>query len=346
MTLAVVLLAAGHGTRMNSKRQKVLHELGGKPMIWHVFTAAADVADLKPVLVVGPGETGARQLIGDDAEYVVQEKRLGTGHATLVTREALQGRADQVLVTYGDMPLLRPKTMQALARQQVESEAALSMLTVMGQPESTFGRVIRGGNGQVAEVIEVAVARQRDDAKAILNVRELNVGVYCFNAGWLWDNLKNLPLRKARNGQEYYLTDMVGLAVAQGLPVVATVLDDPDEGLGAGTRAELVEAEAALRRRVNNRWLDAGVTLVDPATTYIEADAVIGQDTIIWPNTYIQGHSVIGENCVLGPNAIVRDAHLGNGCRVEQAIVEGTTLDAGTVVPPFTHCKNEKGASS
>ncbi|MFW6183626.1 MAG: NTP transferase domain-containing protein [Chloroflexota bacterium] len=344
MTLAIVLLAAGHGTRMNSKRQKVLHDLGGKPMIWHGFSAAAEVADLKPVLVVGPGETGARQLIGDQADYVVQEKRLGTGHATLVTREALQGRADQVLVTYGDMPLLRPETMQALARRQADSEAALSMLTVMGEPESTFGRVIRDGDGQVAEVIEVAAARQRDDAQAILNVRELNVGVYCFGAGWLWANLENLPLRQARNGQEYYLTDMVGLAVAQGLPVAATVLEDPDEGLGAGTRAELAEAEAALRRRINNRWLDAGVTLIDPATTYIEADAVIGQDTIIWPNTYVQGKSVIGEDCVLGPNAIVRDAHLGDGCRVQQAVVEGAALNAGTVVAPFTHRKN--GASS
>lgn len=337
MTLAVVLLAAGHGTRMQSKKQKVLHEVGGKPMVQHIFEAAAAVADLKPVLVVGPGEEGAERLLADAATYVVQEERLGTGHATLAARDALRGRADQVLVTYGDMPLLRAETLRRLASTQAERGAAIAMLTVMGEPDSTFGRVIRDEGGRVAEIVEVAEARLRDNTEALLAVRELNVGVYCFDASWLWEQLPNLPVREARDGPEYYVTDMVGIAVAQGRAVEAVVVDDADEGLGAGTREELATVEKAFRRRAAKKWLEAGVTLVDPDATYIDPDVTIGQDTVIWPNTYLQGTTVVGEECVLGPNSVIRDAKLGDGCRVPQAVVEEVTLTAGTEIAPFTH---------
>jgi len=335
--LAVVLLAAGHGSRMQSNKQKVLHEVGGKPMVQHVFEAAAAVADLKPVLVVGPDEKGARRLLGNAAAYVVQEERLGTGHATLVVRDTLRGRADQVLVAYGDMPLLRAETMGRLAATQAEQGATIAMLTVVGDPDSSFGRVIRDGSGRVAEIVEVAEAQLRDDTDAILATRELNVGVYCFDAPWLWDNLPNLPLREAREGPEYYLTDMVGIAVAEGRAVEAVVLEDADEGLGAGTREELVVVEKAFRRRANEKWLAAGVTLVDPESTYIDPDVTIGQDTVIWPNTYVQGTSVIGEECVLGPNSVIRDAEVGDGCRLAQVVVEDVTVAAGAHVAPFTH---------
>ena len=337
MTLAVVLLAAGHGSRMQSKKQKVLHDVGGKPMIQHVFESAAAVADLKPVIVVGPGEEGARRLLGDAANYVVQDERLGTGHATLVARGLLRGRADQVLVAYGDMPLLRAETWRRLAATQAEEGATIAMLTVMGDTDSTFGRVIRDGSGQVAEIVEVAEAQLRDDTEAILATRELNVGVYCFDAPWLWEQLPNLPLREAREGHEYYVTDMVGIAVAQGCAVEAVVLEDADEGLSAGTREELAAVEKAFRRRAAQKWLASGVTLVDPDATYIDPDVSIGQDTIIWPNTYVQGAATVGEGCVLGPNSIIRDAEIGDGCHVPQAVVENVSLAPGTEVAPFTH---------
>ena len=337
MTLAVVLLAAGHGSRMQSKRQKVLHDVGGKPMIQHVFEPAASVADLKPVLVVGPGEEGARRLLGDAAQYVVQEERMGTGHATLAARDLLHGRADQVLVAYGDMPLLRAETFRRLAAMQAEEGAAIAMLTVMGDTDSTFGRVIRDGSGRVAEIVEVAEAQLRDDTEAILATRELNVGVYCFEAPWLWEQLPNLPLREAREGREYYVTDMVGIAVAQGRAVEAVVLDDADEGLSAGTREELAAVEKAFRQRAAEKWLASGVTLVDPDATYIDPDVIIGQDTVIWPNTYLQGAATVGEGCVLGPNTIIRDAEIGDGCHVPQAVVENVSMAAGTKVVPFTH---------
>lgn len=339
MTLAVVLLAAGHGSRMQSKKQKVLHGVGGKPMVEHVFEAATAVANLKPVLVVGPGEEGARRLLGERAAYVLQKERLGTGHATLAARDALRGRADQVLVAYGDMPLLRAETFRQLAERQAAQGAAIAMLTVMGDRDSSFGRVIRDESDRVAEIVEVAEAHLRDDTEAILATRELNVGVYCFDAPWLWEQLLNLPLREARDGPEYYVTDMVGIAVAQGRAVEAVVLEDADEGLSAGTREELAAVEKAFRRRANGKWLAAGVTLVDPDATYIDPDVTIGQDTVIWPNTYVQGSAAVGEACVLGPNTIVRDAEIGDGCHVPQAVVENVTLAAGTEVAPFTHLR-------
>jgi bifunctional UDP-N-acetylglucosamine pyrophosphorylase/glucosamine-1-phosphate N-acetyltransferase len=331
MTLAIVLLAAGHGTRMQSKKQKILHEVGGKPMLLHVFEAVEQVADLPPVLVVGPGADGVRRLIGDRAVYVEQPEQLGTGHAARMAMPVLAGGADQVLVTYGDMPLLRAETMQRLARVQGETEAALSLLSVVGEISSTFGRVVRDETGAVVEVVEVAEARKRPDSDHYLHIRELNAGVYCFDATWLWQNIGDLPLRQARNDHEYYLTDMIELAVGQGLRVEAIVTEDTDECLGAGTRAELVSVEKAFRRRANNYWLGRGVTLVDPDTIYIDPDVVIGQDTVIWPNTYVQGQTTVGEDCILGPNAIIRNAQIGDNCWLEQVIIDGNCLGNGIV---------------
>ena len=323
MTLAVVLLAAGKGKRMLSKTQKILHEVGGKPMVQHVFDAAVSVADVPPILVVGPGETGVQDLLGDRAEYVVQTEALGTGHATQMAKPLANGRSDQLIVTYGDMPLLRASTMAQQAKLQAETGAAVVMLSVMAGPENTFGRVVRDENGRITEILEVANARQRPNAAELLAIPEQNVGVYCFDADWLWQNIDNLPLRQARSGHEYYLTDMIEMAVQQGRRVEAIVLADADEGLGAGTRKELVDVEKAFRRRANNHWLDNGVTLVDPNTIYIDPDVMIGQDTIIWPNTYLQGKTTIGEDCVIGPNTIIRNATIGSNCRVEQVVVEG-----------------------
>ena len=330
--LAVVLLAAGQGTRMQSKKQKILHEVGGKPMVQHVFDTAVSATPMPPVLVVGPGETGVQALLGNRAEYVVQPEQLGTGHAAMMARPILQGRTEQVIVTYGDMPLLKANTITRLAQTQVETGAAVVMLSVLGEPASSFGRVVRSAAGSVAEIVEVTEARQRPNTAELLAIRELNAGVYCFDADWLWTNIGNLPLRQARSGPEYYLTDMVGLAVDQGRLVEAIVTNDADECLGAGTRQELVAVEKAFRRRANARWLAAGVTLVDPDTIYIDPDVTIGQDTIIWPNTFLQGTTTIGEDCVLGPNSIVRDAQVGDSSVIEQAVVENVTLAAGTRV--------------
>ncbi len=340
--LAVVLLAAGQGTRMKSKTQKILHEVGGKPMVMHIFDAAESVADFPPVLVVGKGADGVQQLIGDRAQYAIQAEQMGTGHATMMAESLIKGQADQVIVTYGDMPLLRADTLARLAQTQAKTNAAVVMLSVMGDFTSTFGRVVRDRNGYVAEIVEVAEARLRPNTQELLAIPELNVGVYCFDGHWLWHNIHDLPLRQARSGQEYYLTDMIELAVKQDRLVEAIVTDDVAESLGAGTRAELVAVERAFRTRANNRWLDNGVTLIEPATTFIDQDVEIGQDTIIWPNTYLQGTTIIGSDCVIGPNTIVRNANVGNHCRLEQTVVENCVVVDGTIGKPFAHVTGGK----
>lgn len=348
MTLAVVILAAGQGTRMQSKKQKILHEVGGRSMVEHAFRAAESIADLSPVLVVAPGDSAVPALLGDAATYVTQPEPLGTGHATRQAAEVLNNKSEQVLVTYADMPLLRSATMARLAERQRETGAAVVMLVVTGDETSTFGRLVRDDNGQVVEIVEVAEARRRPNCNELLAITELNAGVYCFDSPWLWANIDKLPERQARGGREFYLTDMIELAVQQGRLVETVTLADPVEGLGAGTRAELVAVEAAFRQRTADYWLNHGVTLIDPATTYIDSDVAIGADTVIWPNTYLQGTTSIGEDCIIGPMVIVRNTTIGNGCRVEHVVVEnaavpdGATLRASSrlsIAPPPTGSK-------
>lgn len=324
--VAVVLLAAGKGTRMNSKKQKILHEVGGKPMVQHAFDAAATVATIPPVLVIAQDDDGVSDLLGDRASYVYQREQLGTGHATLMARELLRGRAEQVIVTYGDMPLLKAATLNQMAQTQAQTGSAIALLTVKGELTSAFGRVVRDEQGQVQEIVEVAEARHRPNTAEILSLTEHNVGVYCFEAEWLWDNLDKLPVRQARTGPEYYLTDMVGMAVKEERGVTAIMTDDATECLGAGTRAEMVEVERAFRARTVQKWLEAGVTIIDPTTTYIDAEVTIGLDTVIWPNSYLQGQTHIGEDCLIGPNVIIRQATVPAGSRVEQQMIDDSRL--------------------
>ena len=325
---------------MLSKKQKILHEVGGKPMVQHLFDTAVSLTPLPPVLIIGKGGDGVRQLFGDRALYAIQHEQLGTGHATQMAKPLLAGQANQVIVTYADMPLLQLETLQKLVDLQTATGASVALLSVMGSPESTFGRVVRDENGRVTEILEVAQAKRRPNAADLLAIPEQNAGVYCFAADWLWDNIAKLPLRQARSGPEYYLTDMIELAVQQKQGVAAMATDDPDESLGAGTRAEMVAVEKAFRRRANNRWLAQGVTIVDPDSTYIDPDVIIGQDTVIWPGSYLQGQTAVGADCTIGPNTILRNATVGDNCRIEQAMVEGANVVAGTAVPPFTVLKN------
>lgn len=340
MALAVVILAAGQGSRMQSKKQKILHEVGGKPMVQHLFDTAVSLTNIPPVLVIGKGGEGVRRLFGDRASYVLQEEQLGTGHAAKMTMPVLKGRVDQIIVAYADMPLLQAQSLIRLAEEQKVTEAAVAILSVTGSSESSFGRLVRDEDGRIVEILEVVQAEKRPNAADLLAITEQNAGIYCFAAEWLWDNIENLPLRQARNGTEYYLTDMVELAVAQNRLVTAIPVTDADESLGAGTRTELVAVEKAFRQRANQRRLAQGVTLIDPDTTYIDPDVTIGQDTVIWPNSYLQGKTAVGEDCIIGPNTILRDAAVGNGCVIEQAVVEGVTVSPGTAVEPFSVIRN------
>ncbi len=332
MSIAALILAAGQGTRLKSKLPKVLHPLAGRPLIVYAIDAAQAVSGSAPVLVVGHGAADVRAVVGERAGYVEQAEQLGTGHAVLQGRALLAGQADDVLVTYGDMPLLRADTLRALVERRRATRAAIALLTIDAPELADFGRVLRASDDGVTAVVEVAQA-----TPAQLALPERNVGAYCFDGAWLWDALTRLPLSPKG---EYYLTDAVALAVADGRRVEAVKTNDPAETIGINTRAQLAQAEAALRRRVNDAWMAAGVTLIDPATTYIAPTVVIGADTVIAPNTHLQGATVIGAGCEIGPNTVIVDTTIGDNCVVRQSLLESAWLAEDVDVGPFAHLRS------
>lgn len=334
MEIKALILAAGQGTRMRSTLPKVLHPLLGRPMLQYVLDSARQVTGSQPVVVIGHGAQAIQQAFEGQAYFVLQEPQRGTGHAVQQAEPLLRGQSDLLLVTYGDMPLLTAYTLEHIVQAQQAHDGPLTMLTLIADDPRGFGRVVRDEQGNVQAIVEEAHATP--DQR---NIRELNASVYCFKAEWLWQALQRVPLSPKG---EYYLTDVIGIAVADGLSVQAFVLDDPQEGIGINTRAHLAEAEAIMRRRINTDWMIAGVTLIDPATTYIEPGVQVGQDTVVWPNTYLQGNTIIGQRCSLGPNSILRDARIGDRCQVLASVIDEAVIENDVTIGPFGHLR--KGA--
>jgi len=334
MKVTAVLLAAGQGTRMKSDLPKVLHSLAGKPMLWHTLQALEQATNEKPVVIVGHGADQVRGFVGESAICVTQESQLGTGHAAMQAESTLKGKADYVIVTYADMPLLRGEAFQKLVETQKRNRGPISMLTVIADDPRGFGRIVRKGDGTVAAIVEEFVATSEQKA-----IKELNVGAYCFSADWLWDALHRIKLSPKG---EYYLTDTIELAVRDGLPVQALVHDSLQECIGINTRVHLAEAEAVMRTRINRGLMLAGVSMIDPASTYIDTGVTIGRDTVIMPNTYIQGNTAIGEGCQIGPNAHIRNSQIGNCCQVFMSVMESAVLEDNVDMGPFARLR--KGA--
>lgn len=335
MKITAVLLAAGQGTRMKSDLPKVLHPLCGKPMIGHVLEALKAAITELPVVVVGHGAEAVTASLGASARTVLQQPQLGTGHAVMQAEALLKGNTDLVLVTYADMPLLRGETFRRLVDAQRLNPGPLSLLTVIADDPRGFGRILRKDDGTVQAIVEeyVATPEQRQ-------IKELNVGAYCFNAEWLWDALKRIEKNPQKG--EYYLTDVVEIAVRQNLPVQAVLHDDFLETIGINTRLHLSEAEAVMRARINREHMLNGVSMMDPASTYIDAGVKIGRDTTLLPNTYLHGNTVIGEKNLIGPNTIIRDTVIGNGCKILASVLEGAVLEDEVDLGPFARLR--KGA--
>lgn len=334
MAVDVIILAAGKGTRMVSDLPKPLHQLLGKPMISYVLDAAAPVADRPPIVIVGYGSEEIQATLGESLRYAEQNDLLGTGHAVQQAETFLKGESDLILVLYGDMPLIRTETLNDLIETQKAQDGPLSILTLVEETPRGFGRILRNENGEIQAIIE-----ESDATAEQLEIKELNAGMYCIQADWLWESLSKIPLSSKG---EYYLTDLVGIAVQEGKSVASVQVADSQELLGINTRVHLAEAGQVLRSRINKQLMESGVSLIDPATSYIDPGVVIGQDTVIHPNTYIQGNTVIGKNCLIGPGARIVDSQLGNNCEVELSVVEESRLEDGVDIGPFSHLR--KGA--
>jgi len=327
--LLAVVLAAGMGTRMRSTLPKVLHPVAGAPLISHVLDAALGAGVSRILVVVGHQGDRVRAALGESVPSVLQEPQLGTGHAVQQAMKALNPVPSRILVLCGDTPLLTSRTIAAVL--EASGPAAVTLLSAHVSNPNGYGRVVRGADGRVLAIVEEVEAG--DDVRA---TTEINSGLYCFDGLWLAASLPNL--RRSPKG-EYYLTDLVGLAVAQGREVRAVVAEDPTEVLGVNDRAQLADADRILRERFCRRLMARGVSIVDPAATYIGKDVRVGADTVIHPGTHLQGRTIVGERCEVGPNSIIVDSTIGDDCTVLASVLEQCRVADRVSIGPFSHLR-------
>jgi bifunctional UDP-N-acetylglucosamine pyrophosphorylase/glucosamine-1-phosphate N-acetyltransferase len=330
MSARAVVLAAGKGTRMKSSRPKVLHELCGRPMLWWVLEALRGAGVDEIVVVTNPELDPLLLPLG--VETVVQSEQLGTGHAVRIALDALAPRDGALLVAYGDMPLVDAAIFSdVLAAVAPEAEAALALVTARMPLPSSFGRIIRAG-GNVERIVEA-----KDCSAEQLAIDEMNAGIYAYDEAALRATIARVGNANAQG--EYYLTDTVELLLEAGRRVVPVSVDDYRSVLGVNDRVELAAARAIVNRRLCEEHMRAGVTIVDPATTYLEPDLVIGADTILHPGTTIGGETLIGTGCRIGPHTRVANARIGDRVCITESIVLDSTLGENCNVGPFAHIR-------
>jgi bifunctional UDP-N-acetylglucosamine pyrophosphorylase/glucosamine-1-phosphate N-acetyltransferase len=336
INLTAVILAAGQGTRMKSQRAKVLHEILGRPMIAYLLDTLKAVGIEDIVVVVGHQAAAVQESLKDyGVRFVLQEPQLGTGHAVQVAMAAVPPAAQTVMVLCGDAPLISGASIQALQELHQSTAAAVTIQTIELPDGAHYGRVVRDAAGRVTTVLQSKDSQDRPD---ILAIREINTGAYCFEASFLRAGLTKIPPSPVTG--EIYLTDLIHIAREQGRGVEALIDPDWENLLGINSRAELAAATRTVRRQINARHMDRGVTLIDPEATYIESFVSIGRDTIIYPNCYLQGRTVIGENCVIESTVKIVDSiledhvHIKMGCVITQS-----RLAAGADTGPFAHLR-------
>ena len=340
-SLSAIVLAAGQGTRMRSSRPKPLHLLAGRSMLHYMIDSLADCSVERIVVVVGHGAERVTkklqaQVVETHLTFVEQVSQDGTGDAASVGLTGLPDDdgpdADEhdVIVLPGDMPLLRPSTIAAMLQAHRDNEAACTVLTAVVPEPGSYGRIVRGKDGNVVKIVEAADATDEE-----LAIDEINTAVYCFRRSVLAPALRRLTPQNAQG--EYYLTDVIAVLRDAGYRVGAHVVDDPAEAEGINDRLQLAAAEAELRRRTNEAWMRAGVSLVDPASTYLDSTVRVGADVTIFPGTILQGDTVIGAGAEIGPHTRLVDCVVGDGARVEQSNGRDAEIGAGAVVGPFAH---------
>ena len=333
--VAVLVLAAGEGTRMKSRVPKVLHPLCGRSMLGHVLAAAGQLDPRRMVVVAGHGrdEVGAEATRYEpDVAVVVQDRQAGTGHAVRMVIETLGMMPGIVLVTYGDMPLLQAQTLVALVREHAAAGNAVTVLTARVGDPSSYGRIVRDEHGALAEIVEYADATP--DQRAI---DEINSGCYAFDGALLADAIKRVATSNAQ-GQEY-LTDVVAILRGDGHPVGAVLAADPGEVQGVNDRVQLAQVRRAYNDRLLEDWMRAGVTIVDPASTWIDADVTLGQDAEILPGTHLEGHTVIGPGATIGPHCRLTDTSVGQDASVSFTVCVQAEIGPGATVGPYAYLR-------
>jgi bifunctional UDP-N-acetylglucosamine pyrophosphorylase/glucosamine-1-phosphate N-acetyltransferase len=332
--LHVVILAAGKGTRMKSALPKVLHRISGRPIVEYVLAAADALRPATVTMVVGhQADALTRGLSGrPNLQFVVQEPQLGTAHAVMQAESVLGGRTGTLVLLYADVPLLTGGTLQTLVRAHLEERAAATVLTALVERPYGYGRIVRA-NGQITRIVE-----ERDATPAERNIREINSGVYALDLEPLFPGLRSVASQNAQG--EYYLTDVVAIYRRRKLPVATVLVSDPNEIRGINSRTEMAEVGALVRQKKNEELMAAGVTIVDPATTYIDPDVVVGADTVLHPNVYLEGQTRIGAACEIHAGVRIVDSTLGDHVTVNNyTVVTGATVASEVRLGPFAHLR-------
>jgi len=332
MKIMAIVLAGGMGKRMKSKLYKVLHPVCGKPMVGHVAQVVKEAGSERTVVVVGHGAEKVKAYLGDGVEYALQEQQLGTGHAVLQAKELLSNEEGITLVVYGDTPLIRTETIEAMLKLHQSGQSSITMLTALMDNPTGYGRVIRDQDGNVLRNVE-----QKDCSPEEAAVKEINVGAYCFDNKKLFWALSQLKNDNAQG--EYYLTDVISILQDSGATVQAYCTDDVNEAIGVNDRAALSEAERYMRQRINLRHMLGGVTIIDPDSTYIEADVKIGADTYIYPGSVLRGTTVIGEDCHIGPQADITNSLIQQGVAVKYSTIDSSEVGNETTVGPYANLR-------
>ncbi|SVA01863.1 uncharacterized protein METZ01_LOCUS54717 [marine metagenome] len=332
--LAGIILAAGEGIRMKSRTPKVLYCLCGKELLRYPVELLGRVGVSRIVVVVSPANQDAvKELLGDSVEYAVQSAKTGTAGAVESAAAALRGQAQQVIVIGGDSPLVTDESVRSLISRHLEDSREMSILSGIVSDSSGLGRINRDLASQqnVLGIIEAP-----DDVDRLGEPVEVNSGVYCFQADWLWETLGQIG---ASNDLERYLPNLAAIAAGQGANVAASPSNDPAEVLGINNRVELANLEDIQRRRIREHWMLEGVTIMDPSSVMIDARVKIGQDTVVLPNTMILGNTSIGSGCEIGPGSVVKDSVVGNDCRVTSSALENAVMEAGVNIGPYSHLR-------
>jgi bifunctional UDP-N-acetylglucosamine pyrophosphorylase / glucosamine-1-phosphate N-acetyltransferase len=337
--LDIVILAAGLGTRMKSSVAKVLHQLQGRPIIAHVCRTATLLDPRGTYVIVGHQaddvQTAVEKELGrSQVSFVKQTEQRGTGDAVMAARGALAGANSTVLILSGDVPMVRPETLQALIKDHIANKAACTMLSVRLENPTGYGRVLRDEAGNFLKIVE-----QKDATEDEHQLREINAGIYCFDTEKLFRALERV--RPTNSQGEYYLTDVPGILRVDHEQVTIYQHHDPREVSGVNTRAELAEFENLLRRNAVRRlMLDGGVTFIDPSNAYVSSEAQIGQDSIIHPGVHIEGKSVIGEGCEIQQGSRITDSRLGNRVTIkDHCVIVDSEIADDCAVGPFAHLR-------
>ncbi len=328
--IVTVILAAGKSTRMVSNMSKLIHDVCGQPLVKYVYDASKKCGIKENIVVVGHRAEEVRKVLGPSCRYVLQKKLAGTGHALMQAEPFVRDLKGDLLVLPGDAPFITSEVLKGLIKHHKKTGASATILTAVLPDPGSYGRIVRGPDGAVIEIVE-----RKDAGLREIEIREINSGVYCFDCR---DLLKILPEIQNRNAQgEYYLTDVIGFMFGKRFRVETVLAQDPTVVLGVNNRIEFAQVLDIFRKRILEKLMLSGVTVMDPSTSFIDSTVKIGMDTIIYPYTVVEKKSEVGSNCIIGPHSHISGAKIGSGSRIESSVVENCRVKQNTQLKPYSH---------